>query len=186
MDTALISAALEAKLTANEWKVLAAMALGHLEVYDIQQVTGLQKVRVEAAVQNAQVLHNRFNTNTITLVPVQNAQTPPMQLLLYLNQLLVVHTNNPGRDLKAMKTCYLEAYKFTKQSQAEAIQLVKDCMDVYPDDLKRANYPAPYLITLFKAYLRILPPKPKDRREWEAFSGKHTRFNPKTKLWEAV
>lgn len=188
MDKEVVERALKAKLTAGEWKVLAAMTQGYLDIYDIQRVTGLQKVRVEAAVQNARtVLHT--GDIYISSLPlgstVQNARTPPEAVLFYLYRQLGMTL--PARwvsELSILKELYVLAYEKSGRKQSSALLAIKDCIDVYQPELLAAGVPVKYFAVVFKGYLRGLPPKSKDRREYEQFSGTSSRWNPKTKAWE--
>lgn len=185
MDKELIREAVIKRLNKREMYVLVAQQLGITEVYDIQQFTGLRRdVVIEAAAQIMQVLHNRLINNiSITLVSAQNMQTPPKQLMDHLYTSLKRSGTSNLKELTGCKRAYMQAYDHCNQDQTEAIQLVKDCIDVNLENLKHAAYPGLYLTRLFSTYLASLPEIPWEIRENAKLLRRHLRYDPKVRQY---
>lgn len=91
-------------------------------------------------------------------------------------------------ELKKAREMLEEATRLTG-SLKDGMLSVKDFLDYNLEDdffCSRVNMPLTYMLSRYSRWQRNLPTKPKDRREWEVFSGKRTRYNVRTKLWEAA
>lgn len=198
MDKELVERALSEKLTANEWKVLAALSLGHREVYDIQQVTGLQRIRINAVVQNAQSTNNSLlsllssrstsssndtDTPYLHVSTAQFVQSPPQQLLSYFDNKLRITSSNLARDLKIMKEIYLFSYKNSSQQSLLARRLVKYLVDIYAEKLLTVGAPLPYFFAIVKGYFPI-PKAPYEIRQTTLALNVEFFYNPLNQQWE--
>lgn len=196
MDKTVVEEALKAKLTANEWKVLAAMSLGHLGTYDIQRVTSLKKYQVETIAQNKHsILRIQDSEESKSFSSsAQNEQrstlTPPMFFIGLLYEKLGLTLKPRTFELTAAVAAYEIAYKFTgrngKFDQAEAVALLEDCLRYKLTELKHYNVRAhmSYFKQVLESYLTSIPEMPVAIYERAIAKNLRFSYNPNTKQWE--
>lgn len=194
MDREVLERALKEVKTLNDMRVLLAMGLGHLDTYDIQQATGLQKVRVEASVQIARPILRieEVLNKPILEEAVQIAQAPkripPLRVLDYLHSRLNRPLTYTAQEQAAAKTVYARAYEFAHRDQNRAIELIEDCIEAYMSEeynrFRTSSKPALTLQKQISTYLAALPDKT-PLHIWEAErTGKRFRYNHIIDKWE--
>lgn len=171
------------KLSKRELTVYLAMRAGHLEIYDIQQVTGLRRnVVVEAIAQIVQVTNvtPSLRKQGVPKEPAQNVQrTPPLRILDFLYRSLgrPLQGEYDPAELTRTKAAYKLAYD-RYRDQEKAVQLIEDCITAHVEaDAPWFNGPLPgkTLQSKVSAYLSVLPDK-SPVHIWQAEQAANGRF----------